>query len=214
MKITKFGHCCLLIEEGDLRLLTDPGDYNKTPDVENLDAILVTHEHGDHLHLDALRKILEKNPTAQVITHQSVGKILFDANLPYTLISDKEEIILKDIKIESFGTEHACVHPDLPTVQNTGFLIAEKLFYPGDSFHQPGKLVRFLALPVAGPWMKLSEAIEYAKALKPEAVFPIHDGMLRQEHQLGPTRRIPELLLSPLDIKYVDAVEGSIIVLE
>ncbi|MEK7494900.1 MAG: hypothetical protein AAB615_03460, partial [Patescibacteria group bacterium] len=68
--------------------------------------------------------------------------------------------------------------------------------------------------PVAGPWMKLSEAIEYAKALKPEAVFPIHDGMLRQEHQLGPTRRIPELLLSPLDIKYVDAVEGSIIVLE
>ena len=52
--------------------------------------------------------------------------------------------------------------------------------------------------------------VEYAKAVKPKVVFPVHDGMLRQEHQLGPTRRIPAMLLEPLGIKYVDMVEGSV----
>jgi L-ascorbate metabolism protein UlaG (beta-lactamase superfamily) len=94
-------------------------------------------------------------------------------------------------------------------VQNTGFYIDETLFYPGDSFHNPKKDITILALPVAGPWMKLEEAIEYAKLIKPKVVFPVHDGMLRQEHQLGPTRRLPTLLLEPLGIKFVDMTEGS-----
>ena len=63
MKITKFGHCCLLIEEGEAQILTDPGNYNDTPEVENLDAILITHEHSDHFHLDALKAILENDPS-------------------------------------------------------------------------------------------------------------------------------------------------------
>lgn len=54
------------------------------------------------------------------------------------------------------------------------------------------------------------EAIEYAKLIKPRVVFPVHDGMLRQEHQLGPTRRIPTLLLEPLGITYIDMLEGSV----
>lgn len=37
MKITKFGHCCLLIEAKKLRILTDLGNYNATPEAENVD---------------------------------------------------------------------------------------------------------------------------------------------------------------------------------
>lgn len=209
MKITKFGHCCLLIEVGALRILTDPGNYNTTPEVENIDVILISHEHQDHLHIDALKVILAKNGNAEVISHGGVGKILDEAGITYTLISDGEEKNIKGISIESSGTEHACIHHDLPKVQNTGFYINKTLFYPGDSFHNPGKVIAILALPVAGPWMKLEEAVEYAKLIKPKAIFPVHDGMLRQEHQLGPTRRIPTMLLEPLGIKYVDMTEGT-----
>jgi L-ascorbate metabolism protein UlaG (beta-lactamase superfamily) len=28
IKVTKLGHCCLLIETGGLRILTDPGSYS------------------------------------------------------------------------------------------------------------------------------------------------------------------------------------------
>jgi L-ascorbate metabolism protein UlaG (beta-lactamase superfamily) len=209
MIITKFGHCCLLIEVRGVRILTDPGNYNVSPDIKGIDVILITHEHQDHLHIESLIAILGRNPAAQVISHAGVGKLLDEAGISYTLATDGQEVMVQGVSIESSGSEHACIHHDLPKVQNTGFFIDGTLFYPGDSFHDPGKAVAILALPVVGPWMKLSEAIEYAKTIKPKVVFPVHDGMLRQEHQLGPTRRIPTALLEPLGIKYVDMTEGS-----
>jgi L-ascorbate metabolism protein UlaG (beta-lactamase superfamily) len=193
-----------------VRILTDPGNYNDTPDVEDIDAILISHEHPDHCHVDSLKEILARNPQARIVTHAGVGKILDEQDIAYTLISDTEEIVVKDVTVQSFGTEHACIHHDLPVVQNTGFFINKFLFYPGDSFHNPHQDIAVLALPVSGPWMKIEEAVEYAKAVKPKVVFPVHDGMLRQDHRLGPTRRVPQTLLEPLGIKYVDMLEGSV----
>lgn len=210
MKITKFGHCCLLIEVKGVRILTDPGNYNTTPEVEGIDAILITHEHQDHLHVESLQMVLGRNPEARVFSHVGVGKILDDAGIAYIPIADSEIVTVKGVSIESSGSGHACIHHDLPKVQNTGFYIDETLFYPGDSFHNPKKDIATLALPVAGPWMKLEDAIEYAKLIKPKVVFPVHDGMLRQGIELGPTRRLPTMLLEPLGIKYVDMTEGSV----
>jgi L-ascorbate metabolism protein UlaG (beta-lactamase superfamily) len=210
MKITKYGHCCLLVEDNGVVILTDPGNYNELPVViPTIDALLITHEHADHCHVESLKKIIEVNSAVRIITHESVGKILEKETIPHELIREGESIEVKGVTIESFGTEHACIHVDLPKVQNTGFFINKKLFYPGDSFYNPHRNIEVLALPVSGPWMKLSEAIEYAKEIKPKVVFPVHDGMLRQEHQLGPTRRIPQMILEPLGIKYVDMKEGS-----
>lgn len=209
MMITKFGHCCLLIEVKSVRILTDPGNYNVSPEVEGIDAILITHEHQDHLHVESLQAVLSKNPEVQIFSHAGVGKILDEARIAYIRIADGETVVVKGVGIESSGSEHACIHHDLPVVQNTGFYIDETLFYPGDSFYNPNKKIAILALPVAGPWMKLEDAIEYAKLIKPKVVFPVHDGMLRQGIELGPTRRLPTLLLEPLGIKFVDITEGS-----
>lgn len=209
MNITKYGHCCLLVEIDGVRFLTDPGNYNDIPQVEGLHAILLTHEHQDHVHIPALKHVLADNPDVKIFTHEGVGKILSQEGIHYTSIVDKEEVIVGGITISSHGTKHACIHPDLPLVQNTGFWIGKRLFYPGDSFYVPEVQVEILALPVAGPWMKLEEAIEYAKDVKPKKVFPVHDGMLRQDHQLGPTRRIPKMLLEPLGIEYLDMKEGE-----
>jgi len=191
-------------------MLTDPGNYNAIPEVDGVDVILITHEHPDHLHVDSLQAVLAKNPQATVFSYAGVGKILDEAGIIYALIVDGETVVAKGVNIESSGSEHACIHHDLPVVQNTGFFIDETLFYPGDSFHNPKKDVTILALPVAGPWMKLEDAIEYAKIIKPKVVFPVHDGMLRQGIELGPTRRLPTMLLEPLGIKYVDMTEGSV----
>lgn len=209
MKITKFGHCCLLLEVGELRILTDPGNYNTCPIDANIDILLITHEHQDHCHTDAIEIIRSKNPNIEIITHKGVGEVLAKVNIAWSNITSGETLTRKGIAIQSIGSEHACIHHDLPPVQNTGFLIDHKLFYPGDSFELPLVPVDILALPVAGPWMKLSEAIEYTKEVKPKKVFPVHDGMLRQEHQLGPTRRIPTMLFEPLGIEYVDMQEGN-----
>ena len=65
-----------------------------------------------------------------------------------------------------------------------------------------------LALPVAAPWMRIEECIEYAKHIKPKSVFPVHDGMLK-DFAIGMTRRIPEMLLAKHDIAFVDMMPGD-----
>jgi L-ascorbate metabolism protein UlaG (beta-lactamase superfamily) len=63
MKITKIGHCCLLIEEKGLRILTDPGAWSEAQnELKNIQLILITHEHQDHFYLDSLKQVLKKQP--------------------------------------------------------------------------------------------------------------------------------------------------------
>src|SRR3990167_3237458 len=179
MKITKFGHCCLLIEENGVRILTDPGNYStQQSEVQGIDFVLITHEHADHFHLDSLRALLKNNPEAKVITNQSVGLLLEKENISFTLVKDGQSFQASGVSIEGVGKNHALIYPTLPIVQNTGYFIANKLFYPGDALTQPEKTVELLALPVAGPWIKIQEAIDYALQVHSKVCFPIHDGNL------------------------------------
>ena len=188
----------------------DPGNFNATPDVANVDVILITHEHDDHCSIDSIKHILKKNPSAEIITHDAVGKKLAGAGISFTSINDGDALVRRGVTISSRGTKHARIHPDIPIIANTGFLIAKKLFYPGDSFVNPHIPVEILALPVAAPWMRIEESIEYAKEVKPRLVFPVHDGMLIPERR-GSSRMLPEKLLTPLGIQFKDMVEGSVL---
>ncbi|HET8581588.1 MAG TPA: MBL fold metallo-hydrolase [Candidatus Paceibacterota bacterium] len=180
MKITKIGHCCMLLEEGGVRLLTDPGIYAEGA-VEGrtgITGIVITHDHADHYHLASLRAVLEKNPDATVVTNGTVGALLDAAGIPYVRVGDGESATIDDLEIKGFGTEHALVYGDLGKTENTGYLIAGKFYFPGDAFEVPGVPVDILALPVAGPWMKIAEAIDFAKAIAPRVAFGVHDAMV------------------------------------
>ena len=69
---------------------------------------------------------------------------------------------------------------DLPLVDNTGYLIADRLFLPGDALTVPSRQVEILAVPVAGPWVKLSEAVEYTRMIKPKLSFAVHEANLKE----------------------------------
>jgi len=191
MKITKFGHCCLFIEEGEVRVLIDPGFFSEIPaSLRNIAVVLITHEHPDHINIDSLETILHNNPQARVLTNSSVGKLLKKENIVYALLEQGQSTAEKNVTIEGVGNEHGKFHSTIPPIQNTGYLIAGKFFYPGDSFAIPPKQVEILALPVAGLWMKLEEALDYGLKIKPRVSIPVHEGMLKTPgfaHTLPPT---------------------------
>ena len=200
MKVTKYGHCCLLIEVNGLRILTDPGSYSEGQnEVKNIDLILITHEHPDHLHIDSLKQVLKNNPQAKIITNTGVGKLLDVEKIAYEIVDDQKSTTEKNVLIEGFGTKHALMYETLPVVENTGYMIAERLFYPGDAWTNPNRKVEVLALPVAGPWMKIAEAIDYAKTIKPKVCFPVHDGGLKKP---GVVHVLPPKVLKPLGIEF------------
>lgn len=202
MKITKLGHCCLLIEEKGLRILTDPGAYSEGQnELKNIDVILITHEHQDHLHIGSLKTILENNSDVKVITNSGVGKILEKENIKYELIEDGQANTIGGILIEGFGKVHADIYKTITPVMNTGYFIANRFLYPGDALYNPKKRVEILALPITGPWMTMAQGIDYALEIKPKVCFPVHDGMI-QEDRMGPLHRFPKEVLSKEGIDF------------
>jgi len=183
MKITKLGHCCLVLELPGVKLLTDPGSFTDTQNnLTGLDAIVITHEHQDHLHIDSLKAVLANNPTALVIGNKAVAKLVGEAvaDTHVVVVGDGQSTMVKDVLIEGFGIEHALVYPpNMGLVENTGYMVANKFYFPGDNFHNPGKHIDILALPVAGPWMKLADAVDFAKEIKARVAFGVHDGMIQ-----------------------------------
>ena len=179
MKITKFGHSCLLVEEGDARILFDPGNYSTVPALEKLDAILITHVHHDHADVPTLKKLIELNPRARIFSNEEAAAALAKENIEVDRLGDAEQAVVKNVIIEGFGIDHALIHPEFPRVKNTGYMVAGRLYHPGDALFVPEKPVEILAIPVVAPWSKISETIEYMRAIKPKVSFPIHDGFLK-----------------------------------
>ena len=194
MKIKKLGHCCFVAEPKEgLKIMTDPGSFSSLQNKEkDINIILITHEHTDHLHIDSLREVLDNNQNALVITNTSVGKVLDQSNIKYKIVEEGEKFEIEGINIIAFGSTHAEIYNDFGKVQNTGYMI-DNLCYAGDSFSYPDKNVDILALPVAGPWMKMKDAIEYAKNIRPRVCFPVHDAIMQDFATFA--WRIPENIL-------------------
>lgn len=208
MNITKYGHACLLVEEGRAKILLDPGMWNPTPKAEGIDAVLITHEHQDHIDIEQLKKVLVKNPSAVVYTHAALHTLLGEVGIAYVALEEGETVEVKGVSIQSFGHDHAAIYGPSPC-RNTGYLIAGKLYVPGDALHDvPNKAVEILALPTGAPWMKLAEAIDYAKKVNPRVVFPIHDAMYTEDYQRG---LVPRIIGGNLaGIEYRDMAAGAV----
>ncbi len=180
MKITKYGHCCLLIEDNGVRILTDPGFYTTEQNsVTNIDIILITHEHQDHLHMDSVKILLKNNPQAKIVTNASVGKILAAENIAFEKVADGDRQQFGSVTLEGSGTKHAEIFEEYGQVENTGYMINEKIFYPGDSLHNPKRDVDVLAFPTPGSWANIKESISYVLEVKPKKAFPVHDGAFK-----------------------------------
>ena len=141
MKITKIGHCCLLIEEKGIRILTDPGSYTVEAHsrLKDIDFILFTHEHQDHFHIESLKTVLANNQKALVYANSSVSMLLESAGIHHIKMSHLQEASLKGIRLAAFGEKHAQMHSSIPVSENMGFFIDERMWYPGDSFTDPKK---------------------------------------------------------------------------
>lgn len=201
MRITKLGHSCLVVEEGSVKILIDPGDYTTAQnEVRGLSAVLITQEHGDHFDVNSLKTVLANNPGALVYTNRGVGESLAREGMAFTLLEHGQRTEVAGVAVAAYGERHAPIYPSVKEIQNTGYLIGGKLFHPGDAFTVLPVQVEVLALPVSAPWLTIGQALDYAKAVKPKVCFPIHDGALKL---VGAPHKLPAHELPPLGIQFL-----------
>lgn len=208
MKIKKLGHCCLIIEENGKRIMTDPGSWTveEQKKEKDIDLIIITHEHGDHFHIESLKEIMKNNPNVKIITNNSVGELLNKEGIKYEVLENKIPKEFFGIELEAHDCKHEEIYEEFGQVQNTAYFIGKRLFYPGDAFYNPRKTVEILALPVAGPWTNVKSPIKYALEINPKICFPVHDGMLIS---FGSSHGVPEIFLPKAGIIFKNLEDNN-----
>ena len=183
MRVTKFTHSCLRVE-GDGVLVVDPGAFSERSALTGADAVLVTHEHIDHLDVDALADALAQRPQTRVHAHPDVLPKLDAVRDAVTTVAPGDTFEAAGFSVRAYGGQHAVIHPEIPRIANVGFLIADgdtNLYHPGDSFVVPdGGDVQTLFVPLNAPWAKLAESIEFVRAVRPRRAFALHDALLTE----------------------------------
>ncbi|QLQ09527.1 MAG: MBL fold metallo-hydrolase [Nocardioidaceae bacterium] len=176
MRVTKFGHACVRIEHEGQVVVIDPGAWSEREAIDGATAVLVTHEHTDHLDLEHLQAT-----DAPVFTIDAVARQIAD-NAPgvaeRTTVVRPGERFDVGLPVEAIGEQHAIIHPELPMFFNSGYRITvgdQTLFHPGDAFTIPDATPDVLCLPVSAPWSKMSEVMDYARAVMAPTTLAIHD---------------------------------------
>ncbi|BEP13357.1 MBL fold metallo-hydrolase [Acidothermaceae bacterium B102] len=184
MNLTHLGHACLLVETDRARVLVDPGTMSGFDDVRDLEAVLVTHQHPDHVDLPRLAALLAANPAATLVVDADTSGMLAGdtaatlADLPAHVVARTgDRLTFAGLTIDVLGGLHAAVYADVPGCTNAAYLFDDgALLHPGDSFFVPDRDIDVLAVAVDGPWLKLAEAVDYVHAVSPRVAVPIHEG--------------------------------------
>jgi L-ascorbate metabolism protein UlaG (beta-lactamase superfamily) len=186
MKLTKYTHACVRLEKDGQVLVIDPGTFSETGQaLEAAGAVLVTHEHGDHIDVPAMVSALRDNESLQVFAPAGVAaKLRSEAPFAGSRIRDVEPgeaFTAVGFEVQAFGGQHALIHPQIPVVANIGYLIDSNVYHPGDSFVIPDGIgVRTLLVPVHAPWNKVGEVVDFVIGVRAAKAFPIHDALLNE----------------------------------
>ena len=170
-EIRRLTDSCLLVTTDQDATLFDPGFHPFLSGEVDLDSIgdvtrvLVTHEHGDHVHPDFVKWLIDRKRDLVVFSNQAVADLLSEHRIDVS-VEVPEGVEVEDVIHEKL---HNGNKPP-----NRSFTIHGLFTHPGDS-HQPTVTAPIMALPLIAPWGSLTAAVEFARRIRPERVVMIHD---------------------------------------
>lgn len=190
MRLTHYGHACVVIEDpsGSAgRILIDPGNLAVDLDgVGDIDAVLITHEHPDHIEPAKLGGLRRANPALELYGGPGTPEALPPEErerLAVLSTDGTDQATVAGWEVTATTSIHATIYPALPDIANNAYRVAGRVWHPGDAFVLPGQRVEVLLLPIGAPWLKLAEAVDYLRAVAPDLAIPIHQGGLAPAHR-------------------------------
>ena len=184
MQLTHFGHSCVLADFGHTTVLFDPGNFSHGFEgITGLSAIVITHQHPDHVDQERLPALLDGNPGAALYADPQTTAQL---SAPCQAVHVGDELSVGQLTIRALGGKHAVIHPEIPVIENISYVIDDdgqrgRFMHPGDALFVPDEPIDVLAAPAAAPWMRIAEAVDYLRAVAPARAIPIHQAVVAPE---------------------------------
>jgi L-ascorbate metabolism protein UlaG (beta-lactamase superfamily) len=186
MQLTRYGHSCVRLDADERALVIDPGVFSDVPAaLDGAGAVLITHEHPDHVDAGALGAALRADPRFRVWAPGPVARLLEEFGAQVVAVAAGESFTAGGFAVRALGGQHAVIHLSIPVVANLGYLVdpeGSAVYHPGDSLEVPPAEVRHLLLPTSAPWAKVSEVIDYAIAVRAPQIFQIHDALVNENY--------------------------------
>ncbi|MBN1564672.1 MAG: MBL fold metallo-hydrolase [Anaerolineae bacterium] len=153
--VTFVGNAGFLITVGDKKILIDglfeglndnywvPDDVielleTAAPPFDNIDLILITHEHADHYSRRVTRRHLENNPEAVLVSVPNVARqmALYAQTIPVDLaVGESTQMVVADMGLEVLNILHGPVRDGQLVILNLGFVITVdgvRILHTGD----------------------------------------------------------------------------------
>jgi L-ascorbate metabolism protein UlaG (beta-lactamase superfamily) len=202
--IRRLTDSCLTITTDAGTTLLDPGSFTYESGLIDLDTIgevqrvLITHEHADHVKPEFVRWLLDRGTDVAVHSNQAVADLLAPHDIAVAT-TGVDGITFEDVLHET--TPLGTAPP------NRAFTVEGVLTHPGDSY-QPSTTAPVLGLPLLTPWGSTYQSMEFAKRLVPRQAVPLHDFYLSEagrEWIYGMAKKV----LAQSDIELVPLAWGA-----
>lgn len=196
--IKRLTDSCLVVTTDDGATLFDPGFHTFESGIVDLDEIgdiqrvLITHEHGDHLSADFLRWVLDRGNDVTVYGNAAVAGVL----------AAHEIQVATDIPAGTSAED--VTHETTPmgtAPPNRAWTIDDVITHPGDSYG-PTRTAPVLALGLLTPWGSTTKTLEFARKLAPLQAIPVHDFYLSDTGR-GWINTVAKTVLAQADIEVV-----------
>ena len=177
MSVERHGHSCVVVRAAGT-LVIDPGTLSDVAGaLDGADAVLVTHEHPDHVDVDAVvasgLPVWGPAPVVDLLVASGA-----DADRLHPVVGG-DQIAPAGVPVRVLGEQHALIHPDIPRIANVGYLVADRVLHPGDAYLSvpDGTTVDIAMMPISGPWVRIADVVDWVRQVAPVRVVPVHDAM-------------------------------------
>ena len=192
MRISKYEHALLVVEQAAAQLVIDPGSYSNLPELQNVVAVVFTHLHDDHTSQEHAQTISRNFPAVKMFGTQEVVEKLTGLDVQAVYHGDHYEV--GPFQIDFYGDLHQVIHRSIPLVQNVGVMVNSQLYYPGDSYTFPEQSVEILACPTSAPWLRISDVIDFLDLIRPKKCFATHNALLSEQGHALQNNRVQQIV--------------------
>lgn len=196
----------MLIEKNDTVIVIDPGvvfsEQYDIDDLGELDAVLYTHQHADHCDVDIIDRFVDMD--IPIYANKNTAALL---DHDVTVVADGDEWNIGEFSVVAHELAHCLMADGSEGPQNTGYLIENCFFHPGDGVSIEHLEVDNLAVPIAGPSVSIKDAFDFARQVQAKTLIPIHYDVFTENPQL--LAKFNELHKLGFTIKVLDNEEST-----